>query len=192
MVGTISKLHMPKPERTDEDLERARLALSPAGGPRRHVVVVPVEEVDLAVVEALHYAQLLRADETRAVHFMTDPAGAARLERAWPHLSAARCPLEVLECPDRRLGRAAATYVSELASAPGSLVNVVVPRRLGRGLWARILHDQTGARLARRLAHLDNVIVTVVPVDVDRLLALRRHPAAVSKGPVMQPDLRAA
>src|SRR6201992_1137918 len=51
----------------------------------RQRVFVFVDSVDLAEVEAMRYAKGLHADEMVAVHFVLDPAHAARLQRRWQH-----------------------------------------------------------------------------------------------------------
>ena len=80
---------------------------------RRHVVLVLVDALDMAAARAIQYARTLTPDELRAVHFDLDPIRDRRPRRrvararAWP-----RCRLDVIDCPDRRLTRAAAEVVA--------------------------------------------------------------------------------
>ena len=78
----------------------------------RHRVFVFVDSVDLAVIEALRYGRGLRADELTAVHFMVDPAHAAQLRKRWDHFGL-DTPLRVVDCPDRRIIRAAQLLVAK-------------------------------------------------------------------------------
>ncbi len=78
----------------------------------RHRVFVFVDSVDLAVIEALRYGRGLRADELIAVHFMVDPAHAAQLRKRWDHFGL-DTPLRVVDCPDRRMIRAAQLLVAK-------------------------------------------------------------------------------
>src|SRR5206468_8101320 len=75
----------------------------------RHVVLVMVDRLDLAVVRALRYAGSLRPTELRAVHVSLDSDRADELQRDWIERGLGeRVPLEIVECPDRRLIRAVA------------------------------------------------------------------------------------
>jgi amino acid transporter len=73
----------------------------------RHRVFAFVNTVDLAVLEALRYGRGLRADELSAVHFVIDADRAALLRKRWEY--DLETPLRVIDCPDRRLTRAART-----------------------------------------------------------------------------------
>ncbi len=70
---------------------------------RRHVVMVFVDRLDLATARAIQYARTLTPDELRAVHFVLDAAAADELAASWRRLGLARIPLELVDCPDRRL-----------------------------------------------------------------------------------------
>ncbi len=83
---------------------------------RRHVVLVLVDQLDLAAARAIHYARTLTPDELRAVHFAVDTSVAAELRQAWTELGLSRVPLDIIECPDRRLTRAAVDLVAEALS----------------------------------------------------------------------------
>ena len=78
----------------------------------RHKVFVFVNSVDLAVIEALRYGKGLRADELIAVHFMVDAAHAAQMRKRWDHFEL-DTPLRVVDCPDRRIIRAAQVLVAK-------------------------------------------------------------------------------
>jgi hypothetical protein len=74
--------------------------------------------------------------------------------------------LELVECPDRRLPRAAMTAAARVVADGKSEVCVVLPDRQYGGLWRRILHDQTAESLARALSRLPHVTVTSVPFNL--------------------------
>ena len=61
-------------------------------------------------VEALRYGLGLRADELTAVHFMIDEDYAVRLRKRWNEFDL-DIPLRIIDCPDRRLTRAAQELV---------------------------------------------------------------------------------
>ncbi len=109
----------------------------------RHKVFVLVNSVDLAVIEALRYGKGLRADDLTAVHFMVDAAHAAQLRKRWDHFGL-DTPLRVVDCPDRRINRAAQLLVVKARDEqPHTNVTVLLPRRTYAPLLGRLLHDRT-------------------------------------------------
>ncbi len=70
---------------------------------RRHVVLVFVDQLDLAAARAIQYARTLTPDEMRAVHFVIDEDASHRLAADWSRLGLHRVPLELVACTDRRL-----------------------------------------------------------------------------------------
>ena len=81
----------------------------------RRVVMVFVDEFDLATIAALRYAKGLRPTALRAVHFVIDTDQAERLRDAW--LPDRSISLDFVDCPDRRLTRAAAELVTQEAAS---------------------------------------------------------------------------
>jgi amino acid transporter len=173
----------------------------------RRVVIVFVDDFDLSTVAALRYAKSLRPTTVRAVHFVIDTAQAERLRAAW--LPDRNVSLELIDCPDRRLTRAAADLVSHEAETPGTQVTAILPRRSFSPLLGRFLHDRTADKIAGVVSRVPNAAATIIPFDVQnrvRILAERqaardRHaPAAVIPAPgppadavtSVQQDLRAA
>ncbi len=132
----------------------------------RHVVLVLVDRLDLAVVRGLRYAGSLRPTELRAVHISLDGDRAAELERSWIERGLGdRVPLEVVECPDRRLIRAVAETALNAVVGERAEVTVLLPRRTFKRVSQRILHDRTADRIAGAMAKLPHVSATIVPFD---------------------------
>jgi amino acid transporter len=139
-----------------------------AGAPNyaRHVVLVLVDRLDLAVVRGLRYAGSLRPTDLRAVHISLDGDRAAELERSWIERGLGdRVPLEVVECPDRRLIRAVAETALSAVVGERAEVTVLLPRRTFRRVSQRILHDRTADRIAAAMAKIPHVSATIVPFD---------------------------
>ena len=103
------------PRRT-EQLEVGVLEACEAPVLRRHVVVVLVDALDLATARAIQYARTLQPDELRVVHFAVDPTRRASSSSDWSSLGLSRLPLDVIECPDRRLTRAALELAAEITA----------------------------------------------------------------------------
>jgi amino acid transporter len=132
---------------------------------RRHVVVVLVDRIDLATARAIQYARTLTPDDLRAVHFNIDQKRAELLIARWQQLGLARLPLDVIDCPDRRLGRAALELAAELSDGETE-VSLLLPRRSYGKAWRRILHDQTADRIVDIVSQLPHVNATIVPFNV--------------------------
>jgi amino acid transporter len=142
----------------------------------RRVVIVFVDDFDLSTVAALRYAKSLRPTTVRAVHFVIDTEQAERLRAAW--LPDRSVSLELIDCPDRRLARAAAELVRHEAEAPGTQVTAILPRR-SFSLLGRLLHDRTADKIAGVVSRVPNAAATIIPFDVqNRLHVLQERQAA--------------
>jgi amino acid transporter len=142
----------------------------------RHVAFVLVDGLDLATARAIQYAKTLSVDELRAVHFALDSTRAQRIQDRWVRIGMSRLPLQLIDCPDRRVDRAALDLVAAAAADGQTEVTVLMPRRAyGVGL-RRILHDARGERIATAISRMDHVNATIVPFDVrGELRDLRRQ-----------------
>jgi amino acid transporter len=145
--------------------EGAAVAACEARVLRRHVVVILVDKIDLATARAIQYARTLTPDDLHAVHFNIDDRRAQLLMERWQQLGLARLPLDVIECPDRRLGRAALELAAELTDGETE-VSMLLPRRSYGKAWRRILHDQTADRVVDVVSQLPHVNATIVPFHV--------------------------
>jgi hypothetical protein len=153
-------------EREDEMLETGVIEAVDDPVLRRHVVVVLVDRLDMATARALQYARTLSPDDMRAVHFDIDTKMARELEADWGRLGLARFPLDIIECPDRRLGRAAIELVADATLDGDTECTVLLPRRSFARVWERFLHDRTADKLAAILAQVPHVSATIVPFSV--------------------------
>jgi amino acid transporter len=80
----------------------------------RRVVLIFVDDVDLATLAAIRYARGLRPTTLRAVHFVIDSAQAQLVHEKWVRFGQ-DIPLEMIDTPDRRLTRASMELVSREA-----------------------------------------------------------------------------
>jgi amino acid transporter len=141
----------------------------------RHVVFVLVDSLDLATARAVQYAKSLTVDDVRAVHFVIDSTRARALSDRWVRLGMRNLPLELVECPDRRLVRACLQLASEAVQDGQTEVTLLLPRRSYGRIWSRFLHDQTAERISTAVSRLDHVNATIVPFDVSGELKEREH-----------------
>ncbi len=136
---------------------------------RRHVVLVFVDRLDMASARAIQYARSLTPDEMRAVHFVIDEAVAEELATEWSNTGLQRVPLELVECPDRRLTRAAVECVVRELGDGETEVSVLLPDRKYKGLWHRVLHDKTADAILQQVSRLPHANVTTVPFHLDSI-----------------------
>ena len=129
---------------------------------RRHVVLVFVNKLDTSTARAIQYARALMPDELRAVHIAVDRAAAHELAERWRKLGLSRVPLELVDCPDRRVDRAAVEVVAAELNG-GTEVTVLLPNRIYSRFWHRFLHDNTANEIASVVSQLPHANVTTVP-----------------------------
>ena len=77
-------------------------------------------------------------------------------------------PLDVIDCPDRRLVRAAVELVADALSDGETEVTVLLPRVEHGAGWHRLLHDRTSSSIAKALADFPHANVTFVPYHLGR------------------------
>lgn len=131
-----------------------------------HRVLVFVDSVDLAEIEALRYAKGLEADDLTAVHFVLDSQHADQLRRQWEHYGHVT-PLRTVDCFDRNLSRAAQQLVCELmAEHEHTKVTVLLPRREYSQLLGRLLHDRTADMIAKVVSRIPGASAQIVAYDI--------------------------
>ena len=113
------------------------------------------------------------------MHFVIDTEQAERLRAAW--LPDRNVSLEFIDCPDRRLARAAAELVRHEAEAPGTQVTAILPRR-SFSLLGRLLHDRTADKIAGVVSRVPNAAATIIPFDVQNRLHVLQQRQAVRDG----------
>jgi amino acid transporter len=150
---------------TQEETELEHEAELAATAPilRRHVVLVLIDRLDRSTARAIQYARTLTPDELRAVHIAADELKAEALADEWRRLGLSRISLELVDCPDRRITRCTVNLVDSLLADGQTEVSVLIPRRIYRRAWHRLLHDRTADAIAEALAPLPHANVTVVP-----------------------------
>lgn len=138
-------------------------------------VLIFVDEVDLALQEAVRFAEDLNADQLVGVHFVLDSAHAAVLQNAWDQFDPS-IPLQLVECPDRQLSRTAQEMVTkELEDQPDTRVTVLLPRRSYGALVGRLLHDRTADKMAAAVNQVPGATAQIVVYDVESRIEQAAH-----------------
>ena len=147
----------------------------------RRTVFVFVDSFDLATLAALRYARSMRPTTIRAVHFVIDSVRADKLRDKWTRADRG-VTLDFIDCPDRRLTRAAAELVEREAADPATHVTVVLPRRSYSALLGRLLHDRTADKIAAVVSRIPRSAATIIPYDVESRVQVlaERHAAKVA------------
>jgi amino acid transporter len=147
----------------------------------RRTVYVFVDEFDLATLAGLRYARSLRPTSLRAVHFVIDSAQADRLRQDWVRANTG-IALDLVDCPDRRIAKAAGEMVQAEAQLPGVGVTAIMPRRSYAPLLGRLLHDRTADRMASVVSQIPHAAATIVPFDVRSRVETLARPRAAADG----------
>ncbi len=168
-LGVLALLRLHR-QYVEEDIQLEEDATIACEAPvlRRHVVLVFIDRMDLATARAIQYARTLSPDELRAVHFAVDPIEAADLEADWSRLGLSRMPLDIIECPDRRLARCALELAAQTTADGTTELSILLPRRGFAAGWRRLLHDRSADRIAAGVGQLPHVNATIVPFQLTR------------------------
>lgn len=136
----------------------------------RHDVTIFVDSVDIATVGAVRYARSLKPHKIKAVHFVIDDRRAEAIQEAWSKSEALEdVPLELIDCPDRRLANSALDYAIRKTEKQDIELTILLPRRSYSRFLGRLLHDQTAEEIAAPISQLQRVVATIVPFDVNRI-----------------------
>jgi hypothetical protein len=143
---------------------------STGGQFRLHRLVIFIDTYDLATERALQYCNTLNAYSIRAVHFDIDPFVTRKLELEWgaPDSASFGIGLEVVECDDRRVDRAALELVADVVRDPEVFCMVILPRRGFSSRLQRLLHDRTADAIAEAVMHVPRSAATIIPYRIGR------------------------
>ncbi len=148
------------------------------------VVLVMVGDLNRATAAALRYGRSLQPSEIRAVHLAADAIRAEELTAEWTALGLGGIPLQIVDCPDRRIANGAMKVAAAEVRKGDREVTVLLPQIGYRRLWHRILHDRTAAAIAQAVQGVPRVNVTFVPY----LLRAGRSRSRASVADVIEHD----
>jgi amino acid transporter len=137
-----------------------------AGPHREQRVVVPVNGINRAVVQAVNFGRTLARD-VRAVYVTDDMEDANELQRRWAR-QIPGVPLVIVESPYRALIEPVVAYLDVLERAwPADMETpitiVVLPEYVARHWWERLLYNQSALRLKAALVGRDHTVIADVP-----------------------------
>jgi len=136
-------------------------------GPHREQrVIIPVNGINRAVIQAVNFGRALAGD-VRAVYVTDDLDKAEALRARW-HRQLPDVPLVIVESPYRAVISPVVAYLDILDQAwpPGKeapLTIVVLPEYVARHWWDRMLYNQTAKRLKAAIVGRDHTVIADVP-----------------------------
>ncbi|MFP5298904.1 MAG: APC family permease [Actinomycetota bacterium] len=131
--------------------------------PGRNYALVLVSGVHNVTLQAIEYAETLRATDIRAVSFGLDQEEIVHLGDDWiragiPH------PLEIQDAPFRDIGGSLSRYIKQFrADGRERVVTVVIPEFVVSKTRHQVLHNQTALIVKRRMLFEPGVVVASVP-----------------------------
>jgi len=133
---------------------------------REQRVVIPVNGINRAVVQAVIFGRTLAGD-VRAVFITEDPDVGEALRMRWIH-QVPDVPLVIVESPYRALVGPLTAYLDVLdlawppeKEAPTTIV--VLPEFVARHWWDRLLYNQSAKRLKSALVGREHTVIADVP-----------------------------
>ena len=133
---------------------------------REQRVVIPVNGINRAVVQAVTFGRSLATD-VRAVFITEDPEAGDELRLKWER-QVPGIPLVIVESPFRALVGPLTAYldVLDLAWPPDKeapVTIVVLPEYVARHWWDRLLYNQSAKRLKSALLGREHTVIADVP-----------------------------
>jgi hypothetical protein len=129
---------------------------------RPQTVIVPVDEINRAVLRTLAYARTISQGAV-AVHVVDDREAGERFRRTWEQ-SIPDVPLVIVDSPYRSLVEPLLAYIDGMdRSAPNHVVTVVLPEFGPKHIWERFLHNQLANQLKAALIKRPNTAIIEVP-----------------------------
>jgi hypothetical protein len=146
-------------------LQVPRGTILPGGAQHKQVVLVPVDELNRAVLRTVDYARTLSPNVT-ALHVTDEEAEGQRLRDEWEG-TVLDVPLVLIESPYRSFVAPVLSYIDLIDKAdPGQYVTVVLPEFRTAFPWQRWLHNQSARRLRNALTERPNTVIVEVPYDL--------------------------
>ncbi len=132
---------------------------------RRQRVILPVSGLNRAVVQAVAFGRTL-SDDVRVLYVTDDVEAGERLRERFEH-QLPGIQFVIIESPYRQLLGPIASYLDVMDHDPELITIVVLPERVSRHWWERLLHNRNATRLRQQLVGRPNTVVASVPYRRD-------------------------
>ncbi len=154
-------------EYDDQEAElHVREDLIVEGPHREQRVVVPVNGINRAVIQAVNFGRTMSPD-IRAVYVTEDPDAGDELRLRWER-QVPGLPLVIVESPYRAVISPFLAYLDVLDQAwppdkEAPITIVVLPEYVPRHWWDRLLYNQTAKRLKAAILGREHTVIADVP-----------------------------
>jgi amino acid transporter len=141
----------------------------------RQAVLVPVDEINHAVLRTVDYARSISPNVT-ALHVTDDLEAGQELRQRWND-RVMDIEMVLINSPYRSFVRPVLSYVDALDKAdPGQYVTVVLPEFRTPWPWQRFLHNQSARRLKNALMERPNTVIVEVPYHLGQTPGITAGP----------------
>jgi amino acid transporter len=136
-------------------------------GPHREQrVVIPVNGINRAVIQAVNFGRTMSRD-VRAVYVTEDPDDAEAIRDRWER-QIPGVPIFIVESPYRAVIAPILAYLDVLDKAwppdkEAPITIVVLPEYVARHWWERLLYNQTARRLKQAILGREHTVIADVP-----------------------------
>ncbi|MBI6872192.1 APC family permease [Clostridium aciditolerans] len=128
-----------------------------------HIMIVPIESINKAALNALQYARSITPDVI-ALNVSTSKEAMEKLQTRWKELNT-DILLVSKYSPYRAVVTPLIKYISDIAEAAGEneKITVVLPEFIVHEWWGEFLHNHTSFFIRETLLRNENVIITTHP-----------------------------
>ena len=168
----VSMMLFIRREYDDQERElRVRDEFVVEGPHREQRVVIPVNGVNRAVIQAVNFGRTLARD-VRAVFVTEDPEVGEAMRERWER-QIPGVPLVIVESPYRAVISPVLAYLDVLDQAwppdkEAPITIVVLPEYVARHWWERLLYNQTSRRLKAAILGREHTVIADVPYRRDQ------------------------
>jgi amino acid transporter len=136
----------------------------------KHHVIVPIDSVNVMVVNALRYAKSI-GSSVEAFHVETYPGEATKLRMKWSLLNVG-APLIIKRSTKHQIVRPLLEYIrsEEHSSKPDDIITVLLPQFIVKNWWDMALHNNTSVFIANALFRKKNIVVSILPFGLEDIV----------------------
>jgi amino acid transporter len=135
-------------------------------GAQGRAVLIPIEEVNKAVLYTLDFARSISTNLT-AVHITDDVEAAEALRQRWDE-TVPDIPLVIIESPYRSFLTPMLAYIDAMDRIdPAAYITVVLPEFVPAHFWEGLLHNQSAVQLKKALLRRPNTVLVDVPYHLE-------------------------
>jgi hypothetical protein len=128
--------------------------------------IILVDQVHAETVRMVNFAKSL-GQPWKALHVAINPDRAADTQQKWQQ-RIGEGELVLIESPYRNLIEPIQNYIRRLQTeVPGSFVHVIMGHLVMHNFWEQALHQNSALIFNVGLGHMENVVVTTVPYQIE-------------------------